>query len=134
MATRACTLDELISLICETGRFFFSSSSLTFFFSLSHSSSFSFSDWCLCLQLEDCLKHIFAKYCTPPPTPAPSEKVTGLLVPSEDAYLTEQGLDAWARDTNGAPFDEETKEELLEFLDVNDDGSLTYVSLLSSFA
>lgn len=49
-----------------------------------------------------------------------------MLVPPEDAYLTEQGLDAWARDTNGAPFDEETKEELLEFLDVNDDGSLTY--------
>ena len=51
-------------------------------------------------------------------------------MPPDDAYLTEEGLDAWARDTNGAPFDEETKEELLEFLDVNDDGNLTYVRVL----
>lgn len=51
----------------------------------------------------------------------------GLLEPPEGAYLSEEGLDAWARDTNGAPFDEDTKEELLEFMDVTDDGGLTSV-------
>jgi hypothetical protein len=53
-----------------------------------------------------------------------------LLVPPEGAYLSKEGLDAWARDTNGAPFSQETKEELVEFLDVTDDGELTCVTLL----
>ncbi|KZP24793.1 hypothetical protein FIBSPDRAFT_950833 [Athelia psychrophila] len=77
-------------------------------------------------QLEGCLKHIFAKYCTPrsaAATQAPGE--ISLLTPPEGAYLTPEGLDAWARDTNGAPFSKETKEELVEFLDVTDDGGLT---------
>lgn len=50
-----------------------------------------------------------------------------LLTPPGGAYLTQQGLDAWARDTNGAPFSQETKDELVEFLDVTDDGGLTCV-------
>lgn len=75
------------------------------------------------MQLESCLKHIFAKYCTPPPPPA--EKRLELLTPPADAYLSSEGLDAWARDTNGAPFDDATKEELIEFLDVTEDGGLT---------
>ncbi|KAF9821370.1 hypothetical protein IEO21_00616 [Rhodonia placenta] len=74
-------------------------------------------------QLESCLKHIFAKYCTP--RPAPPQKGVGLLMPPEGAYLSPEGLDTWASDTNGAPFDDETKEELMEFLDVTEDGSLT---------
>jgi len=78
------------------------------------------------LQLESCLKHIFAKYCTPPPsTPSPAEKRLELLTPPEGAYLSPEGLDTWARDTNGAPFDDATKEELMEFLDVTEDGCLT---------
>jgi hypothetical protein len=48
-----------------------------------------------------------------------------LLTPPDGAYLTPEGLDAWARDTNGAPFSQETKDELVEFLDVTDDGGLT---------
>ena len=76
-----------------------------------------------CVQLESCLKQIFAKYCTPRPIRA-SE-------PPEGAYLSQEGLDAWARDTIGAPFDEATKEELLEFMDVTDDGGLTSVILVS---
>ncbi|KAL6305422.1 hypothetical protein BKA93DRAFT_825112 [Sparassis latifolia] len=77
-------------------------------------------------QLELCLKHIFAKYCTPPPPPpTPTNKRIELLIPPEGAYLSPQGLDAWARDTNGAPFDDATKEELTEFLDVTDEGCLT---------
>lgn len=60
-----------------------------------------------------------------------SSKTRGLslLAPPEGAYLTQEGLDAWARDTNGAPFSQETKDELVEFLDVTADGSLTYVRL-----
>lgn len=81
-------------------------------------------------KLEVCLKHIFGKYCIPPaPVPLHGDNRV-LLVPPEGAYLSQEGLDAWARDTNGAPFSQETKEELVEFLDVTDDGELTYVSLL----
>ncbi|PCH38095.1 hypothetical protein WOLCODRAFT_87839 [Wolfiporia cocos MD-104 SS10] len=79
-------------------------------------------DGAISIQLESCLMHIFAKYCVPRPAPG---AVGALLVPPPDAYLDEEGLDRWAADTNGAPFDEETKEELLEFLDVTDDGGLT---------
>lgn len=76
-------------------------------------------------QLELCLKHIFAKYCTPKLS---VEKQRGeLLEPPTNAWLSQEGLDAWARDTNGAPFDEATKEELLEFMDVTEDGNLTSV-------
>jgi hypothetical protein len=50
-----------------------------------------------------------------------------LLKAPEGAYLTTEGLDAWAQDTNGAPFSQETKAELVEFLDVTADGSLTCV-------
>lgn len=79
-------------------------------------------------QLEHCLKHVFSKYCTPPP-PAASQAPgqINILTPPEGAYLTPEGLDAWARDTNGAPFTKETKDELVEFLDVTDDGGLTCV-------
>ena len=48
-----------------------------------------------------------------------------LLVPPPNACLTPEDLDRWARDTNGVPFTDEAKEELKEFLDVNEDGNLT---------
>ncbi|KAK7014937.1 hypothetical protein R3P38DRAFT_2998529 [Favolaschia claudopus] len=84
-------------------------------------------------QLEVCLKHIFGKYCYPPaPTPLASDKRV-LLVPPEGAFLTKEGLDSWARDTNGAPFSEETKEELIEFLDVTDAGELTFKGFLQIY-
>ncbi|KAG8728355.1 hypothetical protein FRC12_021815 [Ceratobasidium sp. 428] len=44
----------------------------------------------------------------------------------ESAYLDEAGLDAWARDTNGAEFPAETKEEMRDTLDVTDQGDLTF--------
>jgi len=49
----------------------------------------------------------------------------GLLVPDKNAYLSEEGLQKWAKDTNGEPFSEETKEEVVESFDVTDDGNLT---------
>ncbi|KAI6028767.1 hypothetical protein F5J12DRAFT_807547 [Pisolithus orientalis] len=75
-------------------------------------------------QLEACLKHIFTKYCVPAPPPS-DRNGPSLLTPPEGSYLTPEGLDAWARDTNGAPFSQDTKDELIEFLDVTDDGGLT---------
>ncbi|KAF8447579.1 hypothetical protein L210DRAFT_2804296 [Boletus edulis BED1] len=80
-------------------------------------------DGAISQKFEACLKHIFTKYCTPAP-PAVSHALS-LLAPPEGAYLTQEGLDAWACDTNGAPFSQETKDELVEFLDVTHDGSLT---------
>ncbi|KAF9227512.1 hypothetical protein BS17DRAFT_773899, partial [Gyrodon lividus] len=85
-------------------------------------------DGAISQKLEACLKHIFTKYCSPPPPAISiSRKSLGLflLSPPEGAYLTPEGLDQWARDTNGAPFSQETKDELIEFLDVTDDGGLT---------
>lgn len=52
--------------------------------------------------------------------------------PPPNAYLTTEALDKWATDTNGSPFSEETKEELKDMLDVNDDGNLTYVAITFS--
>ncbi|KAH9946010.1 uncharacterized protein BXZ73DRAFT_72882 [Epithele typhae] len=78
-------------------------------------------------SLESCLKHIFAKYCTPKPL---SENMSEI---PQGAYLTPEGLDAWARDTNGSPFDADTKEELLEFMDVTDDGGLTFKGFMQVY-
>lgn len=68
--------------------------------------------------LEKVLKQIFAKYCTPKP-----ESSSVDLPPN--AYLDDRGLDAWASETNGEPFSQETKDEILEFMDVTDEGNLT---------
>ncbi|CAE6503550.1 unnamed protein product [Rhizoctonia solani] len=67
---------------------------------------------------------MFSKYCTPRPPPGTSPPRLVSLV--EGAYMEEAGLDAWARDTNGAPFPEETKEEMKDTLDVTDQGNLTF--------
>ncbi|KAI0094009.1 hypothetical protein BDY19DRAFT_989527 [Irpex rosettiformis] len=80
------------------------------------------------LQLEACLGHIFSKYCTPSP-----EKRPGLLVPPEGAFLSHQGLDEWAKDTNGAAFDEDSKEELLMFMDCTEQGGLTFEGFLQIY-
>ncbi|KAG6850586.1 hypothetical protein H0H93_011254 [Arthromyces matolae] len=86
---------------------------------------------------EACLKHIFSKYCVPPPAPLSSANIgrrgVRLLEPPQGAYLTSEGLDVWARDTNGSPFTQETKDELIEFLDVTDDGALTFKGFLQIY-
>jgi len=56
-----------------------------------------------------------------------------LLEPPPNAYLTTEALDKWATDTNGSPFSEETKEELKDMLDVNDDGNLTFKGFLQIY-
>ncbi|KAG9101672.1 hypothetical protein FRC06_002737 [Ceratobasidium sp. 370] len=70
------------------------------------------------------LAQIFSKYCTPRPSPHTTSTRLNTLV--ESAYLDEAGLDAWARDTNGAEFPAETKEEMRDTLDVTDKGDLTF--------
>ncbi len=61
------------------------------------------------VAFERCLREIFSKYCTPRPE-------NGQL--AADACLTADGLDAWAKDTNGEAFSQETKDEILELIDV----------------
>jgi hypothetical protein len=55
-----------------------------------------------------------------------------LAKPPEGAYLSPVQLDDWARDTNGEAFSQATKDEILESLDVTDDGNLTLVLISSS--
>lgn len=75
-------------------------------------------------QLEQCLKHIFAKFCTPTVVVDGQED---FLIPPSEAYFSAQGLDKWALDTNGEVFTAEMKEEMLESLDTTEDGNLTCV-------
>ncbi|PPQ76562.1 hypothetical protein CVT26_013227 [Gymnopilus dilepis] len=84
-------------------------------------------------KLEACLKHIFAKYCTPPPQRPSGNDDSTLLVPPPGAYLTEEGLQRWAVDTNGSPFSEETKEEVFESFDVTDNGELTFMGFFQLY-
>ncbi|KZV90406.1 hypothetical protein EXIGLDRAFT_770824 [Exidia glandulosa HHB12029] len=78
-------------------------------------------------QFEACLAHIFSKYCTPPPG------ATGGRL-AEDAVMDGAALDKWACDTNGAPFGQETKDEMREYLDVNERGDLTYKGFIQIYA
>jgi len=73
---------------------------------------------------------MFAKYCTP--LVEMQESPINFLEPSPGAYLSPEGLDRWATDTNGEIFSEETKEEILESFDSTDNGDLTYVTVLNA--
>jgi len=84
-------------------------------------------------KFEQCLNHVFSKYCTPAP-PVTSPRQTRLLQAPSGAYLTEAGLDRWAQDTNGAPFAQDVKDELREFLDVTEEGHLTFKGFLQIYA
>jgi len=77
----------------------------------------------LSAKLETVLGHIFSKYLEPPFKPLRGPN--GLMAPPSNAFLSPAGLDRYASDTNGAPFSEETKQELKEMLEVNEDGNLT---------
>ncbi|PPQ70955.1 hypothetical protein CVT24_009955 [Panaeolus cyanescens] len=81
-------------------------------------------------QFERCLAHIFAKFCSPAVERPVDGKV--FLTPPANACLTGTGLDEWAIATNGEPLAQESKDEL-EFLDVNDDGHLTFKGFLQLY-
>jgi len=83
-------------------------------------------------QLEGCLKHIFAKYCYPP-VERNADSVNVLLSPPPNAYLTEEALEKWALETNGEPISQETKVEIMEFFDLNDDGNLIFKGFLQLY-
>jgi len=81
-------------------------------------------------QLYNALSHIFAKYCTPVSTPEskrPTPQGSLFPPPPPTSYLSDAGLDAFARDTNnGSPFDADTKSEIKEFFDLDEEsGGLT---------
>jgi hypothetical protein len=84
------------------------------------------------VQLEGCLKHIFAKYCYPP-VERSADSVNVLLSPPPNAYLTEEALEKWALETNGEPISQETKVEIMEFFDLNDDGNLIFKGFLQLY-
>lgn len=75
-------------------------------------------------EFEQCLKAIFSKYCSP----ASSD---GVL--AHQAAMSSDALDTWARDTNGLPLPQEQKDELLECMDVTDDGALTFKGFLQLY-
>ncbi|KAF8580885.1 hypothetical protein K439DRAFT_1636641 [Ramaria rubella] len=81
-------------------------------------------------KLEQCLNHIFSKYCSP--AVAPSS--TGLSQAPPGAIMTEAALDRWAQDTNGEPFTQDAKDELCEFLDVTEEGHLTFKGFLQIYS
>ncbi|KAH7107541.1 hypothetical protein BKA62DRAFT_683700 [Auriculariales sp. MPI-PUGE-AT-0066] len=73
---------------------------------------------------EACLAHIFAKYCSPKPFGGR---------PSPDSVMDGAALDVWARDTNGVPFSQESIDEMKEYLDVDEQGNLTYKGFLQIY-
>ncbi|KAG8906276.1 hypothetical protein FRB99_007213 [Tulasnella sp. 403] len=74
-------------------------------------------------KFEACLAHIFSKYLEAPFNP--ERCANGLLRPPPHAYLTTEGLDRYATETNGQPFGDDTKQELRDMLDVDEQGRLT---------
>ncbi|KAK0549429.1 hypothetical protein OC845_003134 [Tilletia horrida] len=54
--------------------------------------------------------------------------------PAEGAVLSDAALDRFAFETNGAPFGAESKAEILEFLDVDEQGRLTFEGFLSMYS
>lgn len=87
----------------------------------------------LALQLYNALSHIFSKYCTahpthpaPSATPLPSPQGALFPPPPPTSYLSDAGLDAFATETNGSVFDKDTKDEIREFFDLDEEtGGLT---------
>ncbi|KAF9108960.1 hypothetical protein BGX29_000048 [Mortierella sp. GBA35] len=51
----------------------------------------------------------------------------------KDGALSNDELDAFAKDTNGAVFDEDSRNEITEFLDLDDKGQLTLKGFLQMY-
>ncbi|GAA6013130.1 hypothetical protein JCM11491_005190 [Sporobolomyces phaffii] len=67
-------------------------------------------------QLYEVLKEVFARYAKPPAKPKGDE---------DAKVCARSALNAFARDTNGQEMTDETYNEIVEYLDVTDDGELT---------
>ncbi|KAG0002403.1 hypothetical protein BGZ65_002659 [Modicella reniformis] len=50
-----------------------------------------------------------------------------------DGVLNRQELDAFATDTNGSPFDEDSLEEIHQFFDLDNNGNLTIKGFLQMY-
>ncbi|EJU05409.1 hypothetical protein DACRYDRAFT_19913 [Dacryopinax primogenitus] len=97
----------------------------------------------LTLEFETCLAFIFSKYCTPEPTTQPLDwlSASGPDRPApppldwiqKGAYISDEALDRWAIDTNGAPLSEAVKEEIKDSIDTDDDGHLTFAGMLQIY-
>ncbi|CAO1613203.1 unnamed protein product [Parajaminaea phylloscopi] len=53
--------------------------------------------------------------------------------PPRGAVITDVGLDRFAYDTNGSPLPQESKDELKEFMDCDDQGRLTFAGFLQMY-
>ncbi|GJJ77318.1 hypothetical protein EMPS_09677 [Entomortierella parvispora] len=73
-------------------------------------------DGALTQACEDALVAIFEKYDV-----------------DKDGALSNAELDAFAKDTNGDVFDEDTRTEITEFLDLDDKGQLTKKGFLQMY-
>ncbi|KDQ18030.1 hypothetical protein BOTBODRAFT_29342 [Botryobasidium botryosum FD-172 SS1] len=90
-------------------------------------------------EFEECLARIFSKYAQAQSSTAPAPTSNAENTPSPavaralSSYMTPAALDRWAIDTNGEPFSEESKQEMVDFLDMDDDGNLTFKGFLQIY-
>jgi len=94
-------------------------------------------------DFETCLAFIFSKYCTPAPATRPLDWLSTSWPdrpppPSLDwvpkgAFMSDEALDQWAKDTNGAALSDDMKEEIKDSIDTNDDGYLTFGGMLQIY-
>ncbi|KAF9520541.1 hypothetical protein BS47DRAFT_1280297, partial [Hydnum rufescens UP504] len=84
-------------------------------------------------KFEAALWHIFSKYATFDNRSQSNGGDASLRQRGRSGYLTGEGLDAFAIETNGSPLPDEAKEELQRTLDVNADGFLTFNGFLDLY-
>ncbi|GAA5837690.1 hypothetical protein JCM5353_003818 [Sporobolomyces roseus] len=75
-------------------------------------------------QLYEVLEEVFVRYAKPPTKPKGEndEKVCG-----------RSGLNAFAKDTNGEEMTDETYNEIVEYLDVTEEGELTFKGFIQLY-
>lgn len=83
------------------------------------------------VQFEAALIRIFARFSSSYKKAHPNVQASGSKrswsIPRPDGsdVLTEADLDGFSKETNGAALPQESKDEIKEFLDTNDEGNLT---------
>ncbi|PWN54369.1 hypothetical protein IE53DRAFT_383065 [Violaceomyces palustris] len=89
-------------------------------------------------EFEDVLSHIFRTFsssCSAKPSSdrqGRTEVEKGVR-PSKSAILTESDLDRFATLTNGSPLSQESKQEIADLLDTDQQGNLTFEGFLSMY-